>query len=179
MSELAKADWPSLNRFSRGCNVLGAVEIQYLCTMQLPALRVLDLQHTHITQERACWLASRSWPLLTHLDLSYNHLDAKDVNHIVSGVWPRIQHRLLAGNAFGHGGLLHLAQGDWPQLCKLQIGLKTLERHGSAVLLGLNPTQVQRARCMAIDSPARLYRNVSLASKGVWPNLVTVPIDFH
>lgn len=33
LSELAKADWPSLRRISLSCNDLGAVEMQYFCTM--------------------------------------------------------------------------------------------------------------------------------------------------
>lgn len=72
-----------------------------------------------------------------------------------------------------------MAKGDWPCLCKLQIGLRMLERHDSAILLGLDATEVQKVRCKAHDDPAPLCGDVSLASKGVWPNLVTVTIVLH
>ena len=95
------------------------------------------------------------------LDLPYNQLDAADVTLFGSRVWPKLWSLSLSGNPFGHCGLLQLIKGNWP-LTSLRVGLDTVERRDSALLLGLDPGKVQELRAGAHGSAARLQRALLL-----------------
>ena len=177
VSELVRADWPTLRHLSLShWSDLDATAMRYLCVMPLPVLEVLQLTDVNMTEEGAYQLAQGAWPLLRQLNLSRNQLDAKSVQHIASGIWPKLQDLSLEGNRFGHDGLRQMTKGNWPLLKRLTIDLKMLlQERNSAVLLGLDYGKVQEFESDASPYIMRLHR-ISQARGGMWVNLHEVTV---
>ena len=69
-----------------------------------------------------------------------------------------------------------MTKGNWPLLNGLTIDVKMLQKHNSAVLLGLGYGKVQEFESAASPYIMRFHRNVSQTDVCMWLNLREVRV---